>query len=86
MWKQIRQDCKEHLRLETMLNNWKLATGVVYWWTGSHEDQNTKMANCLHRFGNGHEIMTIGSLNAHVEELDGRTDSNDHRLLEMVEQ
>ena len=47
------------------------------------------MTECISRditeLGEGHEIIVVRDMNAHVEHLDGYTDSTENMLLDMCE-
>ncbi|XP_064475734.1 uncharacterized protein LOC135389629 [Ornithodoros turicata] len=48
-WRRFKQNCSEHMWIETTLNKRKLAIAGVYWWTGAQEEKNITMAKCLER-------------------------------------
>lgn len=56
---------------------------------GPHIDQNDLTCACLVEDVDAllqhHEVMTVGDFNGHIEELDGRTESNECRLIGLVE-
>ncbi|XP_064474516.1 uncharacterized protein LOC135388711 [Ornithodoros turicata] len=88
-WRRFKQNCSEHMWIETTLNKRKLAIAGVYWWTGAQEEKNITMAKCLEKdiedLKKTHDIMILGDFNAHLEELDGRLDKNGQRLLNIAE-
>ncbi|MDJ1305866.1 MAG: reverse transcriptase domain-containing protein, partial [Candidatus Midichloria sp.] len=89
-FQRIRKECDEHLWLKGKVAGEPTLLGVVYLWTGTGaKEENRKMLECISRdvseVGEGSEIIIMGDMNAHIEDLDGYTDSTGSILLEMVE-
>ena len=82
-WQRTRKECAEHLWLKDTVAGEQTLLGFVYLWTGSNvKEENRRMIN---EQGEEHEIIIVGDMNAHIEDLDGYTDSTGNMLLDMCE-
>uniref|UniRef100_A0A6B0V7Z0 Putative tick transposon n=1 Tax=Ixodes ricinus TaxID=34613 RepID=A0A6B0V7Z0_IXORI len=66
----------------------KVAVEVVYLWTGANSTEtNIELIKCTEKdYHNiGRPTIMLGDFNAHLEEFDGRTDSNGKLLQDMAE-
>ncbi|KAH7969418.1 hypothetical protein HPB52_017829 [Rhipicephalus sanguineus] len=65
-----------------------IALAVVYLWTGAQMQKNTEICQCLRGdvedVRREAEIIIMGDFNAHLEDLDGRTDDNGGLLQELA--
>ena len=90
-WQRVKAGCKEHLWLSGTVAGKQAFLGVVYLWTGSDsKEQNNELVNCLkndiNEFSALGEIILVGDMNAHIDDLDGYTDYNGSLLLNLCEE
>lgn len=89
-WQRVKQECKEHLWLKGKVAGEQTLLGFVYLWTGANaKEENKKMLECIasdiNELGGGCEIIILGDMNAHIEDMDGYTDSTGSMMLDMCE-
>lgn len=90
-WQRENQGCKEHLWVCGTVGGKKTRLGVAYLWTGNDaREQNKELVDCLRKdikkFKESGEVILVGDLNAHIEDLDGYTDYSGSMVLDMCEE
>ncbi|KAH7956453.1 hypothetical protein HPB52_009917 [Rhipicephalus sanguineus] len=87
-WTRIKAECSEHMWLSGNIAGRWIALAVVYLWTGAQMQKNTEICQCLRGdvedVRREAEIIIMGDFNAHLEDLDGRTDANGRLLQELA--
>ncbi|KAH7956866.1 hypothetical protein HPB52_013023 [Rhipicephalus sanguineus] len=87
-WTRIKAECSEHMWLSGNIAGRRIALAVVYLWTGAQMQKNTEICQCLRGdvedVRREAEIIIMGDFNAHLEDLDGRTDANGRLLQELA--
>ncbi|KAH7948527.1 hypothetical protein HPB52_024084 [Rhipicephalus sanguineus] len=87
-WERTLQGCTEHMWMKGTLGNLELAIGLVYLWTGADSYQkNVETLGCVERDIQtiGLPTIIIGDFNAHIEDLDGKTDRMGRYLLDWAD-
>ncbi|KAH7972462.1 hypothetical protein HPB52_012450 [Rhipicephalus sanguineus] len=87
-WERTLQGCTEHMWMKGTLGNLELAIGLVYLWTGADSYQkNVETLGCVERDIQtiGLPTIIIGDFNAHIEDLDGKTDRMGKYLLDWAD-
>lgn len=90
-WQRVHESCKEHLWVKGTIAGKNTWLGVAYLWTGSGvREANEEMINCLKRdineFKGSGEVILVGDMNAHIEELDGYTDHNGSLVIDLCQE
>ena len=90
-WQRVHECCKEHLWVKGIIAGKNTWLGVAYLWTGNGvREENEQMVNCLRRdineFKSSVEIILLGDMNAHIEDLDGYTDHNGGMMLDLCQE
>ncbi|KAM7291590.1 hypothetical protein ISCGN_028163, partial [Ixodes scapularis] len=87
-WTRRTPECKEHMWMLGKLMGRPVAIAVVYFWSGSQEEMNQKIYECLmqdiQELQGQHEVIVLGDFNGHLEELDGKMDANSRRLMNLA--
>ncbi|XP_037528584.1 uncharacterized protein LOC119405827 [Rhipicephalus sanguineus] len=87
-WDRVQRDCEEHMWLTGEIGGIEIALGLLYLWTGREVHQrNTESLACLEKDITqiNRPVVVVGDFNAHIEALDGTTDSAGRLLLEWTE-
>ncbi|XP_070381155.1 uncharacterized protein [Dermacentor albipictus] len=89
--KRVNSQCQEHLWLSGTMSGKETWLGVTYLWTGINcTEKNKELVECISAdirgFENGAEIVPLGDMNAHIQDLDGYTDNNGKLMLDLCEQ
>lgn len=84
-WERTRTQCKEHIWMTGSIQGKQVAIGMVYMWTGREATpMNMELYECLREdikiLSKTYECIILGDWNAHLEELDGHTDTNGRSL------
>ncbi|KAL1430218.1 hypothetical protein MTO96_015283 [Rhipicephalus appendiculatus] len=87
-WERARETCREHMWITGYIGGVKVALGLVYLWTGkSSYERNVEILGCMERDISELDmpVVILGDFNAHIEDLDGKTDRAGKLLLTWVE-
>uniref|UniRef100_A0A6G5ACM2 Putative tick transposon n=1 Tax=Rhipicephalus microplus TaxID=6941 RepID=A0A6G5ACM2_RHIMP len=89
-WQRVKQECKEHLWLKGKVAGQMTLLGFVYLWTGAKaREENQAMVECISKdiqeLGGECEIIILGDMNAHIEDIDGYTDPTGKMIMDMCE-
>lgn len=91
-WHRVNENCEEHMWVKGTLAGRETLLGVAYLWSGDDSEvreKNEKLVSCIKRdldqLRQSGEVILVGDMNAHIEDLDGYTDRNGKLVLDMCE-
>lgn len=88
-WERLRESCREHM-LKDNVRGLETLIGFVYLKTGTDSrEENAQHWTCIYKdvvgIGTNWEMVSLGDMNAHLEDFDGYTDSTGKMLQEFCD-